>query len=131
MNNPYQQYQQNSILTARPEELTLMLYNGVIKFLKQAKISIEENNVEKAHNNIVRAEDIIMELMSTLDMQYEVSHNLFSLYDFMNYWLLQASCHKLDGGIEKINDVLKLLEDLRDTWSEAMKLARQSQQKSG
>lgn len=131
INNPYQQYQHNSIFTARPEELTLMLYNGAIKFLKQAKINIEQNEIEKAHNNIVRAEDIITELMSTLDMQYEVSNNLYQLYDFMYKWLVQANFHKVDDGVNKIDDVIKLLEDLRDTWIEAMKIARMSQQKSG
>lgn len=131
MNNSYQQYQQNSIFTARPEELTLMLYNGAIKFLNMAKMNIEQNEIENAHNNIIRAEDIILELMSTLDMQYEVSNNLYQLYDFMNNWLIQANFHKLDGGVKKIDDVLKLLQDLRDTWAEAMKIARLSQQKSG
>jgi flagellar secretion chaperone FliS len=131
LNNPYQQYQHNSVFTARPEELTLMLYNGAIKFLKQAKISIEKADVEKTHKNITRAQDIIIELMSSLDLQYDVSHNLFSLYDFMNYWLTQANIHKFDGGTQKIDDVIKLIEDLRETWTEAMKTSKMSQQKSG
>lgn len=126
MSNPYQQYQQNSIFTARPEELTLMLYNGAIKFLKQARINIQESQIDKANNNILRAEDILTELKCTLDMQYEVSNNLYALYDFMHGWLVQANINKLDGGIEKIDDVLRLLEELRNTWSEAMKIAKTS-----
>lgn len=125
MNNPYQQYQNNSILTARPEELTLMLYNGAIKFLKQAIINIDEKYLDKAHNNIIKAQEIIKELMCTLDMQYEVSQNMFSLYDFMYDWLVQANIEKTSStGKQKINDVVKLLEDLRNTWSEAMKMSK-------
>ena len=130
LNNPYQQYQQNSVMTARPEELTLMLYNGAIKFLKLAKNYIEVKDIEKIHTNIVKAEDIITELMSSLDMQYDISHNLYALYDFMYNWLMQANIHKFDGGAEKIDDVIKLLEDLRDTWVEAMKTAKTTR-KSG
>lgn len=125
MNNPYQQYQNNSILTARPEELTLMLYNGAIKFLKQAIINIDEKCLDKAHNNIMKAQEIIRELMCTLDMQYEVSQNMFSLYDFMYDWLVQANIEKTSStGKQKINEVVKLLEDLRNTWSEAMKMSK-------
>lgn len=130
LNNPYETYQQNAILTARPEELTLMLYNGAIKFLKQAKNSIEDKKVESAHNYILKAEDIILELMSSLDMSYEISNNLYSLYEFMNNWLVQANMHKDKEGIKKIDEVLNLLEELRSTWVEAMKLAKISQ-KSG
>lgn len=131
MNNPYQKYQENSVLTARPEELTLMLYNGAIKFLKQALISLEANDIQKTHNNIIRAQDILTELLSSLDMEYEVSNNLYALYDFMYYWLVQANIQKDEEGINKINNVINLLEDLRDTWAEAMKIAKKSQQMSG
>jgi len=131
LNNPYQQYHENSIFTARPEELTLMLYNGAIKFLKQAQISIETKEVTKVHNNIIRAQDIIMELRSTLDMKYEISNNLDALYEFMYNMLIQANIHKFDGGLKNINEVINFLEELRDTWKEAMKIAKISQQKSG
>lgn len=130
MNNPYEQYQHNSIFTATPEELTLMLYNGIIKFLNQAKIQIKEKSIEGVHNNVVKAQNIITELSSTLDIEYEVSQNLSSLYYFMNSNLIQANLHKFDGGSEKIDQVLLLVKDLRDTWQEAMKIAK-LQRKSG
>lgn len=128
MNNPYQQYQTNSILTAPPEELTLMLYNGAIKFLKQAKIHIEENKLDKAHNNIIKAQNIIRELMCTLDMQYEIAQNLYQLYDFMYNWLVQANVNKLKPeGVQQIDDVIGMLEELRDTWVETIKIVKGSQ----
>jgi flagellar protein FliS len=122
--NPYQQYQQNSVNTATPQELTLMLYNGLVRFLKTAQQGIEENNIEKANNFIIRSQDIIMEFMCTLDMQYEVSNGLFSLYDYMHRRLIEANIKK-DKAV--IDEVLGYAEDLRDTWAQAMKLAKQQQ----
>ena len=129
-NNPYDQYQQNTVMTSNPEELTLMLYNGLIKFLNQAKVKIQDNNVQEIHNNIIKSQNIILELMSSLDMRYEISENLFSLYEFMNENLLQANLNKFDGGSQKIDQVLLLVKDLRDTWQEAMKIAK-LERKSG
>ncbi len=119
--NGYQKYQQNSVMTAAPEELTLMLYNGAIKFIKQAKIFMEQKQVEKTHNAIVRAQDIITELNITLNMDYEISKNLRSLYDFMLTRLTDANINK---DIKILDEVLPLLEELRDTWQEAMKKAK-------
>ncbi len=127
LNNPYETYQQNSIMTARPEELTLMLYNGAIKSLKQAKIAFAEKNIQNINNNITKAEDIMSELKCTLNMDYGVSESLYALYDFMFNWLAQANLTKFEGGEKKVDDVVNLLEDLRDTWSEAMKIAKNTQ----
>lgn len=119
--NPYAKYQQNSIMTASPQELTLMLYNGAIKFINQGKLYIEKKDMEKAHNAIVRAQDIISELNITLNMDIELSNNLRSLYDFIINRLLDANLNK---DINILDEILPLVEDLRDTWSEAMKLAK-------
>ena len=115
-------YKQNSILTASPEELTLMLYNGLIKFIMQAQRSIEENDVEKAHESITRAEDIIEEFQITLDMSYELSEGLSLLYDYMYRRLIDANLSK---DLEILEEVLHFAKDLRDTWAQAMKLAKQ------
>ena len=93
--NPYQQYQEQSVMTASPGELTLMLYNGCIKFINQAKLFIEQKNIEKANNAIIRAQDIIQELMVTLNMDYEISKNLAALYDYMNRRLIDANISKI------------------------------------
>ena len=72
----YETYKQNSIFTASPEELTLMLYNGLIKFIMLSQKAIEDRDIQKAHESIIRAEDIILEFKATLDMQYELSNGL-------------------------------------------------------
>jgi flagellar biosynthetic protein FliS len=119
--NPYQQYQEQSIMTASPGELTLMLYNGCIKFIKQAKLYIEEKDIEKANNAIIRAQDIIYELMSTLNMDYEISNNMMALYDYMNRRLIDANISK---DIKVLDEVLNLTVEFRDTWMEVIKKTR-------
>lgn len=121
-NNAYQQYQQNIVNTATPQDLTLMLYNGLIKFLKLALQGIEEKSIEKCNNNAIRAQDILYEFMNTLDMQYEISQNLMSLYDYMVRRLREANIKK---DKEILEEVIGFAENLRDTWAEAMKLAKQ------
>ncbi|WP_352418314.1 flagellar export chaperone FliS [Proteiniborus sp.] len=120
-NNMYQQYQQNSIMTASPEELTLMLYNGAIKFINLGKLHIENKEIEKANNAIKRAQDIIMELNNTLDMNYEISNNLRSIYTFILEKLIDANIKK---DVKFLDEALPLIEEIRDTWKEAMKEAR-------
>ncbi len=117
----YNAYKQNSILTASPEELTLMLYNGLIRFILQAQRAIESNDIEKAHESISRAEDIIEEFQVTLDMSYELSKGLFLLYDYMYRRLIDANINK---DIEILEEVLHFARELRDTWAQAMKLAK-------
>ncbi len=78
--NALNQYKQNAVFTATPEELTLMLFEGAIKFMNIAKYSIEKRDIEKAHEALIRAQDIVIELSSTLNMEYEISNNLKRLY---------------------------------------------------
>jgi flagellar secretion chaperone FliS len=122
-NNGYNQYKENSVNTATPEELTLMLFNGLIKFLMQSQTAVEVKNIEKANNSIIRAQAIVKEFQATLDMDYEVSENLDSIYDYMYRRLVEANLKK-DSSI--IEEVLGYAKDLRDTWAKAMKLAKHS-----
>ncbi len=87
----YNQYRENSVYTASPEELTLMLYNGLIKFIMKAQNAISKKDIEGANENILRAQDIVSELMSTLDKKYEIANNLEMLYDFMLRSLLRPT----------------------------------------
>lgn len=119
-NNPYAQYRQNAVATAGPGELTLMLYNGAVKFIRQGMKFIEEKNIEGAHNTIVRAQDIILHLNETLNMEYEISKNLALLYDYIYRHLTEANVKK-DRQI--LTEALGLVEELRDTWAQAIKLA--------
>jgi len=121
-NNAHDIYKKNMVTTATPQELTLMLYNGLIRFLKQAVMGLDEKSIEKAHNNIIKAQDILFEFMRTLDMDYEISNSLFALYDYMNTRLVEANISK-DKVI--VEEVVEYAEELRDTWAQAMKLAKQ------
>ena len=80
--NGYQQYRYNSIMSASPERLMIMLFEGAIKFVRLAKKAVDEKDIESANYNIARAEDIIAELEASLDMSYEVSEDLVKIYDF-------------------------------------------------
>lgn len=90
----YNQYKQNSIYTASPEELTLMLYNGLIKFIMKAQLSISKSDIEGANGNILRSQAIVTELAATVDEKYEISNSLIALYDYMNRRLIEANLKK-------------------------------------
>ncbi|NLH96717.1 MAG: flagellar export chaperone FliS [Clostridiaceae bacterium] len=125
--NAYDTYKQNAIMTASPEELTLMLYNGLIKFIMIARKAIEEKDVPRAHENIIRAQDIVNEFKASLNMQYEISHNLNMLYDYFLDRLLEANIRK-DTAI--LDEVLRFVRELRDTWAQAMRIAKQQNKKA-
>lgn len=116
------QYKQNAVLTATPEELTLMLYDGAIKFMNIGKYSIENKDMEKAHSSLLRAQDIILELNYSLDMNYEVSKGLRGLYDFVLSKLIDANINK---DINAIDEALAVVNDMRDTWKEVIKQIKQ------
>ena len=111
-------YQNNKINTATPAELTLMLYEGVIKFCNIAIIGIEENDVKKANLNIQKAEKIITHLRATLDFKYPVAKDFDNVYDYVFDRLVQANIRK-DKDI--IEEVLEHIRGMRDTWKEVMK----------
>ena len=119
--NAYNQYKENSINTASPEELTLMLYNGLIKFIMRGIDSIEKKNIQEANTNIIRAQDIVQEFINTLDMRYEISKNLVSIYDYLLRRLIDANITK---DKEILEEVLGFAKVLRYTWEEAMKLSK-------
>lgn len=124
LNNAYDQYKENSIYTASPEELTLMLYNGLVKFLMQAQMAIDEKKIEKANTSIIKAQNIVTEFRCTLDMKYDIAHQLELIYDYMYRRLIDANIKKESAIIE---EVLGLAKELRDTWEQAMKIAKQQQ----
>ncbi|WP_371372077.1 flagellar export chaperone FliS [Sporomusa aerivorans] len=114
-------YKNQQIMTASPEELTLMLYNGAIRFVAESILSLEQGDIEKSSNANQRAQDIVREFMCTLDMQYEISQGYFKLYDYIEYRLVQANIKKDKN---QLAEAKSLLTELRDTWVQAMKLAR-------
>lgn len=123
-NKGYAAYANNKIMTASPGELTLMLYEGAIKFCNIAIGAIEEKDVEKAHKNIVKVENIIEEFQATLDHRYPVAKDFDNVYAYLRQRLLEANMKK---DTEILEEVAKHLRTMRDTWKEVMKHARSGQ----
>ncbi|WP_249866351.1 flagellar export chaperone FliS [Paenibacillus konkukensis] len=117
-----QKYQNNQVTTATPGELTLMLYNGAIKFIKQARSSLAEKQWEKANQSSLRVQDIISELMITLDRSYPISEQLMLMYDYMNRRMIEANIQKDESILDEVEG---LFVQFRDTWKEAILLSKQ------
>ena len=122
MNNPYQSYQQNSVNTASPGELTLMLYNGCLKFITLAKKAITAGNVQDKNTNLIKAQNIIHEFMVTLNMDIKVSDELMVMYDYIHRRLVEAN---VKSDLTILEEVEGLVRELRDTWKQVIQLNRQ------
>lgn len=121
-------YKQNSVTTASPGELTLMLYNGCLKFLHQGKIAIDARDIQLKNTNLQKAQAIIQELMLTLNMDYEISKQMIYLYEYMNNRLIEANLQNDKGAIVEVEG---LVTEFRDTWKEVIKVNRQKQFSGG
>lgn len=117
--NAYSQYANSKIMTASGPELTLMLYEGAIKFVNIAIIGVENKDIQKAHTNIVKTQRIIDYLRQTLDMKYEVAQDFENIYSYLSQRLIEANISKDAEILEEINTHLR---SVRDTWKEVMKL---------
>ena len=120
--NAYSQYNNNKIMTASPAELTLMLYEGAIKFCNIAEMAIEQKDIEKAHNNIVKVQRIIDYLRQTLDMKYPVAQDFERIYLYLADRLIAANMKKDKAILEEVN---MHLHSVRDTWKEVMRTGRE------
>ena len=120
--NAFAQYKNSKVLTASPAELTLMLYEGAIKFCNIAITAIEQKEVEKAHINIRKAQKIIEHLRVTLDMKYPVAKDFDNMYQYIDRRLLEANISK---DPEILKEVLTHLHAIRDTWKEVMRINRE------
>ncbi|WP_087972572.1 flagellar export chaperone FliS [Oceanobacillus rekensis] len=124
----YQTYQNNAVNTASGGELTLMLYNGCMKFIKQAIKDMNDHNYEAKNTNIQKAQNIIQELMITLDMEVEISKQMMPLYEFMQFQLKEAN---IKNDIAKLEEVLDFVKEFRDTWKQVIIKNRQQQYAQG
>ena len=122
--NPYEQYKNNAIATATPAELTLMLYEGAIKFGNLAIKAIEDKDVEKAYRNIVKVQNIIAEFRNTLDFKYPVAKDFDRVYEYLERRLVEANMTK---DKEIMEEVVKHIRSMRDTWKEVMKRAKMAE----
>ncbi|MDC3416134.1 flagellar export chaperone FliS [Aquibacillus salsiterrae] len=124
----YQQYQQayqtNSVTTASPGELTLMLYNGCLKFIKLAKQAMEDKDYQVKNTNIQKAQKIIQELMITLDEGADISKQMMPIYDFINRRLMEANIQNDSAILDEASD---LVAEFRDTWKQVIQLTRSTQ----
>lgn len=122
LSNAYAQYNNSKILTASPAELTLMLYEGAIKFCNIAITAIEQKDIPKAHNNIVKTQRIVEHFRLTLDMKYPVAQDFERVYLYLEQRLITANIKK---DTEILNEVLEHLRSMRDTWKEVMRINRE------
>ena len=118
-NNPYAQYQNSRILTASPAELTLMLYDGAIKFGNMAVMGMQQKDIEKAHVNLKKVQRIVAEFRATLDMKYPVAQDFDRIYIYLEQRMTEANLTK---DPEIMEEVVKHLRSMRDTWKEVMRL---------
>ena len=113
----YAQYNRNKIMTASPQELTLMLYDGAIKFCNIAIIGVEQNDIQKSHTNIMKVQRIIEEFQMTLNFKYPVANDFNNVYNYLMTRLREANISK---DKEILEEVSTHLHTMRDTWKEAM-----------
>lgn len=121
-NQAYAEYNRNKVLTASPAELTLLLYEGAIKFCNIAIIGLEQNDMEKVHNNIIKVENIIEEFQATLNHKYPVAEDFDKIYKYIYNLLVEANIKK---DKELFEQALNELRGMRDTWKEVMVKAKQ------
>lgn len=118
--SPYEKYRQSSVQTSNPAQLLIMLYDGAVRFVRAGMEGISEGNHQKTNDFLKKAQAIINELTVTLDHSFDVSKGLASIYEYMNYLLIEANVRK---DAKYAEEALGYLLDLRETWVQASKLA--------
>lgn len=122
VNNAAEAYKRQQIMTATPEALTLMLYNGCLKFMTEGMEHIDNKEWEAANNSIQKAENIISEFRITLNMEYDIAKQLMPLYNYTYDRLVEGN---IKGDTKLIQEAFDIIKELRDAWAQAMKKARQ------
>ena len=120
-NDQYNQYKTQNVMTASPGELTLMLYDGCLKNMKLGKKHIEEKAYEKANETLQKSEAIVMELISSLDLSYEIGSQMLNLYVFVNDQIVQANIKK-DSGL--LDFPIELISEFREAWQQVIRQSR-------
>ena len=121
MVNAAEAYKRQQVLTATPEALTLMLYNGALRFMTEGREAIERKDYEEANNSLQKAQNIITEFRVTLNMEYEISHQLLPLYNYVYDRLVEAN---MKSDVKQLDEAKNIITELRDAWAQAMKKAR-------
>ena len=121
MVNAAEAYKRQQVLTATPEALTLMLYNGALRFMAEGREAIEKKDYEEANNSLQKAQNIITEFRVTLNMEYEIAHQLLPLYNYVYDRLVEAN---MKSDVKQLDEAKNIITELRDAWAQAMKKAR-------
>mgnify|MGYP003501873167 FL=1 len=121
INNAAEAYKRQQVMTATPEALTLMLYNGALRFMKEGLDAMEAKKWEQCNTSLQKAQKIIWEFQATLKMEYDISKQLMPLYDYVYNSLVEANMRSKP---EKVTECIDIIRELRDAWAEAMKIAR-------
>ena len=124
MVNAAEAYKRQQIMTATPEALTLMLYNGCLKFMNEGMEAIEKKDFEQANTSLQKAQNIISEFRITLNMDYDISKQLMPLYNYTYDRLVEGN---LKSDVKMIQEARDIINELRDAWAQAMKKARKDQ----
>ena len=114
-------YKRQQVMTATPEALTLMLYNGALRFMTEGTEALKNKEYEKANTSLIKAQNIILEFVSTLKMEYEISQQLLPLYNYVYDAIVEGN---MKNSVEKIEEAKEIVTELRNTWNEAMKISR-------
>ena len=120
--NPYAKMRENAVLTAPKEELTLMLYDGAVRFANQALAAAKEKDVAKTHHFLLRTQEVIREFQLTLDRKHDVAQHFDTMYEYIHRRLVDANVSK---DVDTIEECRNLISGMRDIWKEAMVIARQ------
>lgn len=121
MKNPHDTYREQGVLTAGPMELILMLYNGLRKNMVQARRAMERPDPAQAHAHLIKAQNIVSELINSLDMGFGISRDLLALYDFMLNQLVEINVTKNPASVEPL---LEIVDTLREAWQQAGRMQR-------
>ena len=121
MVNAAEAYKRQQVLTATPEQLTLMLYNGCLKFIGEGIEAVKGKKYEDANTSLQKAQRIISEFRLTLNMDYEISHQLFPLYNYVYDRLVEGN---MKSDTAPLDEAKEIITELRDAWVGAMKKAR-------
>jgi len=118
---PQDAYRKQDVLTAGPIDLIVMLYDALKKNIILGKRGIEKKDVPGAHKSLMKAQMILTELINSLDMNYEISDELLSLYEFALKNIADANLHK---NTEPLEPIIEMVDSIREAWKEISGLNR-------
>lgn len=125
--SPYDRYKQSSVQTSTPAQLLIMLYDGAIRFIRGSIAAINDKDYQKKNELIGKAQTIVSELRASLNHSYEISEQLDKLYEYINYLLIESN---IRNEIDKAEEALGYLSELRESWVQASKELASGQNQS-